>query len=91
MTFVQLMPFGICRLILQVVVKMLGAEKAMLEERMATSLTGEAETFSGINVFWEEYRKTVNVIFTETPVSEALHSVEPQRGSFLSLCKDSTM
>lgn len=56
-SLLQLMPLGICRLIFQGVGKMLAAGKEMLEEGMATSLTGEIEMFSGMNACWEEYRR----------------------------------
>jgi len=58
------MPLGICGLILQGTGKMPAAGKDMLEERMATSLTGEAETVSGISVCWEEYRKNSKCNFS---------------------------
>lgn len=60
----QLMPLGICRLILQGVGKMLAG--ASLGDRMATSLTGEAETFSGMNVCWEKYRKNSKSNFSRS-------------------------
>lgn len=55
---------------------MIPAGKEVLEERVAASLTGEPEAFSGIN--GKNSERAGNVVLAAAPVREILLYAEPQ-------------